>query len=401
MDTTMKTRLIVLAGIIALSAISAACGGKEEVSAEKPPLVTGVKVEKLVAAPVDDFYEATGTVRSKTTTVISSKIMGAVTSLRVREGDRVRAGQLLIEIENRDAAAQLQKAQAGHQEAREALGEVDQSISAARSAKAAAEANLQLALTTYDRYQSLLERKSISPQEFDEVRAKRQVAEAEADRADKMLQMAAARRNQVLARIEQAQADIANAQVYVGYGRIVTPISGLVTSKTIEIGSTATPGAPLLTIENGSQYRLEATVEESNFGRIRIGDRALVSIEALGLRDIEGRVGEITPTADAASRSYTVKIDLPGREMLRSGVYGTAKFTMGSREAILVPEKAVVRRGQLIGVYVIDDSGAARLRLIKTGKRYGDRLEVLSGVAAGNKIAVDGASRLSDGSRVR
>jgi len=401
MGTEMKIRFILLTGIIALSSFAAACGGKQEASTEKPAVVQGVRVEKIVPAEVDDFYEASGTVRSKTTTVISSKIMGAVTSMRVAEGDRVRAGQLLIEIENRDAAAQLQKAQAGLREAEESLGEVDQSIEAAKSARAAADAGRQLALATYNRYQTLLERKSISQQEFDEVRAKRQVADAEAERAERMLQMVTARRNQVRARIDQAKADIANAQVYFGYGRIYSPISGLVTAKTTELGSTAAPGAPLLTIENGDSYRLEANVEESKFGRIRRGDRALVTIEALGLRDVEARVDEIVPTADPSSRSYVVKVDLPGRELIRSGVYGTARFAMGKKESLLIPEKSIIRRGQLVGVYVVDDSGAAHLRLIRTGKRYGDSLETLSGVNAGESIAVEGVARLSDGSRVR
>lgn len=397
----MKTKFILPAIIISLAALSASCGGKQEASTEKAVVVQGVKVEKIVPAEVDDFYEASGTVRSKTTTVISSKIMGAVTSLRVVEGDRVRAGQLLIEIENRDAAAQLQKAQAGLREAEESLTEVDQSIEAAKSARAAADAGRQLAQATYNRYQTLLERKSISQQEFDEVRAKRQVADAEAERAERMLQMMTAKRNQVRARIDQAKADIANAQVYVGYGRIYSPINGLVTAKTTELGSTAAPGAPLLTIENGDSYRLEANVEESKFGRIRRGDRALVTIDSLGLRDVEARVDEIVPTADPSSRSYVVKVDLPGRELIRSGVYGTARFAMGKKESVLIPEKSIVRRGQLVGVYVVDDSGAAHLRLIRTGKRYGDSLEALSGVNAGESIAVEGVGRLSDGSRVR
>lgn len=397
----MKTKFILPAIIISLAALSASCGGKQEATTEKPVVVQGVRVEKIVPAEVDDFYEASGTVRSKTTTIISSKIMGAVTSLRVGEGDRVRAGQLLIEIENRDAAAQLLKAQAGLREAEESLGEVDQSIEAAKSARAAADAGRQLALATYNRYQTLLERKSISQQEFDEVKAKRQVADAEAERAERMLQMMTARRNQVRARIDQAKADIANAQVYVGYGRIYSPINGLVTAKTTELGSTAAPGAPLLTIENGDSYRLEANVEESKFGRIRRGDRVLVTIDALGLRDVEAKVDEIVPTADPSSRSYVVKVDLPGRELIRSGVYGTARFAMGKKESVLIPEKSIVRRGQLVGVYVVDDSGAAHLRLIRTGKQYGDSLEALSGVNAGESIAVEGVARLSDGSRVR
>jgi membrane fusion protein (multidrug efflux system) len=142
--------------------------------------------------------------------------MGTVTSLGVREGDRVSAGQTLIEIDNRDAAAQLQKANAGLRQAQESVAEAEQSINAAQSAKAAAEASKRLAASTLNRYQTLRDRQSVSPQEFDEVQAKFQVAEAEADRADRTLQMLAARKEQMMARTDQARADISSAQVFAG-----------------------------------------------------------------------------------------------------------------------------------------------------------------------------------------
>jgi multidrug efflux pump subunit AcrA (membrane-fusion protein) len=134
----MKAKAAIITAISLLSLFASACEKRPQASAEKPPVVTGVKVEKVAVSAIDDFYEATGTVRSKTSTVLSSKIMGTVTSLRVREGERVSAGQTLIEIDNRDAAAQLQKAQAGLRQAQEGVAEVEQSISAAQSARAAA-----------------------------------------------------------------------------------------------------------------------------------------------------------------------------------------------------------------------------------------------------------------------
>ncbi len=395
----MKTKAIMVA-VILLPLLTAACGKKPEASAEKPPVITGVKVEKVAVEPVGDFYEATGTVRAKTSTVLSAKIMGTVTSLRVREGDRVSAGQTLIEIDNRDATAQLQKAQAGLRQAEQGVAEVEQSISAAQSSKAAAEANKRLAVSTLNRYQVLLDRKSVSPQEFDEVKTRASVAEAEADRAEKMLQMLAAKKKQVQAQIDQAKADIMAAQVFVGYSRVVTPISGIVTAKQIEIGSTATPGTPLLTIEDDRNYRLEAAVEESQIGKVKLKDRALVKIDAHGADELEGAVAEILPAADPMSRSYTVKIDIPGQSQLRSGLYGTARFSRGERQAIAIPAKAIVQRGQLTNVFIVDESNIARLRLIKTGKAFGDRVEILSGLSDGDRVAVDGIARLNDGVRV-
>ncbi len=393
----MKTKFTILTAIGLLAMSVASCGQKSEAAAEKPPVVKGVRVERVSMSPVQDYYEATGTAQSKTTTVLSSKIMGTIISLRAREGDSVSVGQVLIEIDNRDENARLQKAEAVLRQAQEGLAEVDQAINVAKSAQAAAEANQRLADSTYARYQSLFERKSVSPQEFDEAKAKQEMAEAEARRADATLKMLAAKRQQALAGIDQAKAEVANGQVFVSYARITSPISGVVVAKHTEIGSTAAPGAPLLTIEDGSRYRLEVAVEESQLGKIGMGQRARVRIDALGADDLEGAVSEITPVADPMSRSYMVKIDLPARQSLRSGLYGVARFASGQRQAILIPQKAVAQRGQLVGVFVVDDAGVARLRLIKTGKSYGESVEALSGLSDGERIVVDGVANVRDG----
>ena len=147
----MRTKIVLLAAIVSLMPFVSGCGKKPQVAAETPPVVTGVQLETVAASSVEDFYEATGTVRAKTSTVLSSKIMGTVTGLRVREGDRVNAGQTLIEIDNREAAAQLQKAQAGLRQAEQTVAEAEQASNAAQSAKSAAEANKRLADATLAR----------------------------------------------------------------------------------------------------------------------------------------------------------------------------------------------------------------------------------------------------------
>jgi multidrug efflux pump subunit AcrA (membrane-fusion protein) len=401
METEMKTTFAILAAIGLTTITVASCGQKSEAAAKKPPVVKGARVERVSMSPVEDYYEATGTVRSKTTTVLSSKIMGTIISLRAREGDKVSAGQVIVEIDNRDASAQLQKADAGLRQAQEGLAEAEQAINAAKSAQAAAEANQRLVDSTHARYRALLERKSVSPQEFDEVKSKQEMAEAEARRAADAVKMLAAKRQQALAQIDQAKAEVANARVFVSYARITSPISGVVVSKNTEVGSTATPGTPLLTIEDSSRYRLEVAVEESQLGKIGMGQRARVRIDALGADNLEGGVSEITPVADPMSRSYTVKIDLPARQSLRSGLYGVARFASGQRQAILIPQKAVAERGQLTGVFAVDDPGVARLRLIKTGKIYGESVEALSGLGDGERIVVDGVANVRDGVKVQ
>src|SRR5512139_158444 len=201
MEDSMRKKWVAIS-ILSFAIMTTSCGKKEETVIEKPTLLQGVTTETIKLSAIQEEYEAVGTVRSKTTSALSSKTVGNILAVHVREGDRVRIGQLLIEIDDRDSRAQLQKAQAGLREVQDAKEEIDQNIRAAESAKEAAEAGRSLAAATFKRYDTLLEQKSVSPQEFDEVQAKLRVAEAELDRANRMLQALMAKKSQVLARTD-------------------------------------------------------------------------------------------------------------------------------------------------------------------------------------------------------
>jgi RND family efflux transporter MFP subunit len=313
----------------------------------------------------------------------------------------------LIEIDDRDSRSELQKAEAGLREAQEGLEEIEQNIRAAEAARGAAEAGKSLAVVTFNRYKALLEQKSASPQEFDEVQAKMKIAEAEADRTGRMYQALMAKKSQVLAKVEQAKADVTRAQIYVGYGRITSPMNGVVVSKQADIGLLAAPGVPLMTLEDNFRYRLEVSVEDSMLKQIRLGSPSQISIDAIGPEEFSRRVTEIVPASDPGSRSSTVKIDLSdvrepsgSRAVLRSGLYGRARFPVGQKQILAVPLKAILQRGQLASVFAVDSSQIARLRLIKAGKRYGDVLEVLSGLNDGDRVIVGGIEKVREGDRV-
>jgi len=403
----MRKKWVVIS-IVSLAIMITSCGKKEEAITEKPTTVQGMKIETIKLSPVEEYYEAVGTVSSKTTSVLSSKTVGNILAVHVREGDRVRTGQLLIEIDDRDSRALLQKAQAGLREVQEALEEMDQNIRAAESARDATEAGRSLAVATFDRYKALLEEKSVSQQEFDEVQAKLKVAEAEVNRAGRMLQALTAKKSQVLAKMEQVKADISSAQVYLGYTRILSPINGIVTSKQAEIGLLAAPGVPLLTLQDNSRYRLEVSVEDSMLKKIRLDTPVRISIDALGSQEFSSRVTEIVPASDPGTRTATVKIDLfdekgtsIGQPVLRSGFFGKAHFPVGQKQLLKISQKAILHRGQLVSVLIVDSSNVLRLRLIKTGKQYGDQMEVLSGLNVGDRILVEGVERVKEGDRVQ
>lgn len=395
-------RIILTVDGMALLLLLISCSKTPETS-QQMPIVEGAQIETVQPASVDDYYEAVGTVRARSSSVVAARIMGSIVALHVREGDTVRAGQTLIEIESREAGIQVQKAQAGLRESQESLDEVDRNIHAAESAREAARANEKLANTTFNRYQTLFARRSVSPQEFDEVRAKLEVASAERERAERLLQATKAQQKQVLARIDQAKADVSNARVNVSYAKLTSPINGIVVSKQTDVGYLATPGSPLLTIENTSRYQLEVAVEESRLGTIHLHDQAQLQIQALGNTELTGSVEEIVPASDPNSRSYIVKVGVPNRvgAQLRSGIYGKARFISGQRQALVIPKTAISQRGQLTGVFVVDQSGLARLRLIKTGRPFGDNVEILSGLNAGELIVINGPATIQDGTRVR
>ena len=403
-EAQMK-HLVTFAVVSLALAGASACARKQEIAIPAAPIVQGVKIETVAKQSVNESYEAVGTVRAKNSSIVSAKVMGTIVAMKVREGDPVRAGQILVEIDSREARIQGQRSGAGLVEMRGALDEVDRSIKAAQSSQAAAEASRRLASSTLRRYKQLLDRQSISPQEFDEVRAKHEVAESEAEREGRLLQSLEAKRRQALARIDQAKADVAGSQVYSSFSRIAAPINGVVVSRQADVGYMATPGAPLLTIENGTDYRLEAAVQESQINNIHLRDQVRVQIDALGLQELAGIVVEIVPTSDPASRTYLVKISIApphgNQQVIRSGLYGKARFIIGQTRALTIPRKAVVERGQLTSVYVVDQSGVARMRLVKTGKTYADRVEMLSGLSEGEQIVIDGVEAVSDGSRVR
>jgi multidrug efflux pump subunit AcrA (membrane-fusion protein) len=392
-----RARTAVLAAAMAIGVTVSGCGSRGAGTAPAPPDVVHAATEVVGLTPISERYEAVGTVNPKISSVLSSKTTGQVLAVHVREGDRVRAGQVLVEIDARDAAAQAAKASAWRTEAERSLDEVDRSITAAEQSLAAAEAQARLATVTHGRYAQLLEHRAISRQEYDEAEARRDVAVAQVASAKSTIAAMRARRRAGEARIVQAGADVAAAAVVLSYPKVTAPFDGVVTRRSVEAGTLATPGTPLLTIEDERVYRLEASVEEAFARAVSIGDVVPVTLAALGEARLEGRVAEVGPSADPASRTVTVKIDLPRTPGLRSGVYGRAVFSRGERMALTVARSALVERGQVVSVYVVDERGTAHVRVVTAGRESGDRVEVLSGLAEGDRVVVDGARGLAEG----
>lgn len=373
----MKTALLLIPAIVLASC------GREEAAAPTASKKASVAVNTATASVQNwpNLYEAVGTVRARTTAVIASKVMGYVQQVSVQVGDRVRDGQPLVTLDARDLEANLRRAEAGRAEAVSAQPEVENGI-------AAAKANYDLAQATFRRIDDLASKKSVSNQEFDEASARLKAAQAN-------YEMAQAKREQLQSKIAQAEQEQRAARIMRDYAAITAPFAGVVTAKSVDPGNLAAPGAPLLTIEREGGYRLEAEIDESKLPAVRAGQSVKVTLDALG-RTFDARVSEVVPSVDAASRAYTVKIDLPAVPQLRSGLFGKASFSLGSRQGLAIPAKALQQNGQLQSVFVVAN-GEARTRLITAGRRFDDAVEVLSGLNAGEIVVVAPPPALADG----
>ena len=395
----MRTRHALIGILLPLAVV--ACGKEpaHEAKPPEPPVVRGATLAAVAPVEIEETVEAMGTVKSKTTTTISSRIVGAVLAMHVREGSQVQAGAPLVTLDDRDTATTLRRAEAGLAEAGAAQVEAERAIAAAEAARIAAEAQRDLAATTLKRYQQLLERKSVAPLEYDQVLARHKAAVADVERAAAEIAALQARRTQVQSRIEGARAEIARVQVNQSYAEITAPFAGLVTVKHADVGTLAAPGTPLLTLEDNRHYRLEVSVPESQGTAIRPGQPLPVSVDAAGL-STRATVSEIVPGADPSTRTIQVRLDLPASPKLRSGLFGRAWIPAGRRTAIRLPQAAVVERGQLQGVYVVGQDGIARFRLIRTGAAQQGTIEVLSGLTPGEQVILAGLEQVKDGARI-
>jgi len=346
---------------------------------------TAVRVATLKVATADwpDSFEATGTVRARTSTTISSRVMGYVRQVYVNSGDRVRSGQSLVTIDSREMDAAQKQAQAAVSEARSGQPEAEAAVSSAR-------AQLELAQTTLRRMKDLLDKRSVSQQEYDEAAARARVAESG-------LAMAQARQKQLAEKIHQAEQGLEQASVMKGYSEIVAPFAGLVTARRVEPGVLAAPGMPLLEIELAGPYRLEAAVEESRLRAVKTGATVTVTLEAVEA-PLDGRVSEIVPTVDPASRAFTVKIDLPPHSALRSGLFGRAEFRVAERAVLAIPRMAIRAQGQVQSVLVAED-GYARSRMVTTGRALEGNVEILSGLQGGEMVIAQ-PGNVGDGARI-
>jgi RND family efflux transporter MFP subunit len=329
---------------LAVALLSAGCGkhGEEAAAPDSPGPAIAVAVAGVIVQPLWDEEEVVGNVEAAQRAVLSAKVTGVVDAVRVAPGAQVKRGEVLATIDAREIKARLDSAEAAEDQAQK----------------------------DFARIERLLQSGSSTRQEFEAATT----------------------------RLRTADAALVEARTMLQYTEIAAPFDGVVTRKLVEVGDLATPGKPLLEMENSSLLRFECEVPEALIDKVQMGAEFPVTIDAAGAT-LPGKVTEIAPSASAGSRTFLVKLDLPASEKLRAGQFGRVRVPVTERPAVLVAEGAVVRRGQIESVFVVE-AGKARLRLVKTGRKIDGKVEILSGLSGGEEVIVRDAHLLQDGAAV-
>ena len=375
---------VILAGVTATLSMSAALAGCSTRQAAAAPADDAaapfaVTIARSAMTDVASAIDAGGVVQPRTTATIASRILAPVREVRVMPGDRVRRGQTLVVLDGDDLAAGARAAQSSAIAA-------EQGSKAAAAELQAAEAGLALARASHDRVAGLQAKGSATAQERDDVTAALRSAEAR-------VAGALARVAQAASTVEGARAASDQASTIHFFTAIAAPFDGVVTEKMVEPGNMASPGMPLLRLEDTRGFRLEVRVDESYVGQIRNGDGVPVFL-GTGSTSVHGTVVEVSRAVDADARAFLVKIALPDAPGLRSGAFGKARFRGPPRRALTIPPSAIVRRGQLTSVFVVDE-GVARVRLVHVSGS-----EVLAGLTESEMVILSPPAGVTDGRRV-
>ncbi|MBS2212083.1 efflux RND transporter periplasmic adaptor subunit [Carboxylicivirga mesophila] len=345
----------------AFAFLTQACGSSNEENAKAKPAVKA-KVETLELTTVPKKFHYTGTVSSVNQSTLSTRIMGQISQVLVREGDMVKKGQLLVSIRSNDIQAKEQQVEAN----------IIQAKAAYKHAK-----------DDFERIQALFNSKSATQKELDDITVHLKMTKAQ------------------LAAAQKAKDEVVEM---LSYADIRAPYDGVITQKFVDSGDMANPGMPLLAIEAPGLFEVIAKIPESEIYKVEKGDVVEVHIDACK-EMISGSITHVSPSSRFSGSQFDARISLlpteEQKQAIRSGVFAHVNHLKGEEQKLLVPADMIVERGQLKGIWTVSQANKALLRWVRLGKLYGDKIEVLSGLSDGNQLVVASEGRLFDGAELQ
>ncbi len=387
-------------------------------SSHSPEVATApaltVNTLTIRSQPVANTLDLSGTIRPVDQATLSTRVTGRITYLPLEAGDRFHKGDVLARVDVQDMAAQTNQARLGVAQAQSSLAQTQAELSRSQAAlnqlesqKIEAQAALQLAKIDQSRMAQLHAEGAVSQERLDQAnttlsQAQAKVAQVNAGirQAQAAIQQSQAAIGQSRAAVNQAAAGVTSAAVSEGYGTVIAPFDGVVVQKLAYEGEMAAPGTALLKVENPDRLQLEISVPEENLRFVHVGQPVKVQVDAVN-QTLNATIQQIVPAADPNSRSFLIKIPVNGSGKLISGMFGRIALSKGMQNGISIPSSALIQRGQLQGVYVVEINATkqsiAVLRGVKTGKTQNGQVEITSGLMTGDRVITSDISQLSDG----
>jgi multidrug efflux pump subunit AcrA (membrane-fusion protein) len=390
----------------------------------KAPVDVRYREIRLTSEP--QTLTLTGTVKSRRQTVLSSRLSGFIQFLRVEEGDPVGADEVLVRIDTADIQAQAQQAAAGQAVAQAAQQVAQASIAGAQSQVDQARAGLQAAQRQLDeakarQSQAAIEEKrqtflagegAVPRQRAEQAHTDYQVSLAQVQTAQAMVdqskaaistasnrvQSAQAGLAQSAAGVNQARSGVAASRVPLEYGELRAPFAGVVVKKMAFQGEVASPGKPILEIQDNQNLELALDVPESQREAIYPNQKLPVQIPALK-KTVSAHVRQVIANTDPASRTFVVRLQLEHASYLLPGMYGRVDLPQPPQSKLWIPANSLVSRGGLDGVFLVGEN--AEFRLVKVGAAQKERVEILSGLTPNEKVVIDPPAALVEGAPIR
>jgi RND family efflux transporter MFP subunit len=351
---------IYIPAVMIVFSLFASCSSDKK---EKVESVSGivVKLGGVSAAQAGSFVTASGKTEAEKSAEISTRMMGFITKIHVKVGQPVNQGQLLVSINNTDLLAKKAQVDAG----------ILQATAAYNNAK-----------KDYDRFVNLYKDQSASQKELDDILARFEMTKAALESAREM-------KKEVMAQFS--------------YSNITAPFAGIVTNTFVKEGVMANPGMPIMSIEGASRLQVTAMVSESDIAEIKNGMPAKILIKSIN-KEVDGKVSEVSLSAKNTGSQYLVKLDLDKIDpSILAGMFVNVQFPVqrvSKSEQVLIPETALVYHGQLTGIYTVGSENTAILRWLRTGRKIGDRIEILSGLTSEEQYIISSEGKLYNGAKV-
>lgn len=330
--------------LLFLVTVISGCNSEDQQSVSEDAV--SVQVQTAATSVSAEVQKFPGRVESDNQANLSTIVMGTVTEVPVSVGENVKKGDVLARIKDDQILAQKSQLEANMVQAK---------------------ANLENTEKNYNRIKNLYAEESATSKELDDISTMYEIAKAN---------------------MEALEARLNEVNEMLAYTTIRAPFDGIVARKFVSAGDMAAPGHPLVAVADPSSIKITANVPEKWIGQIKEGEEINVTVASAGIHNVGATLDAVSDAGDPMSRQFAIEARITDSEIagqLKTGMFAQISMNLDESETLFIPKTALVERGQLTGVYTLNDDNKAVLRWVRTGQTSGENIEILTGLKAGEQ----------------